>query len=137
MNTGVRRRGLMGLVVAGGMMVAMGRPVGAHHSFAAEFDIDRAVKVKGALARLALTNPHGWVYIDVKGTDGKTEQWSFETNNGAALAKKGFTKSSVAIGTEIVIEGFLSKGLPRRGSLQRMTYPDGRLVFEADRPDVP
>ena len=110
-------------------------PTGAHHAFASEFDVDRPVRIEGAIARVELTNPHGWIHLDVTTADGKTERWSFETIAARNLARKGFTKDSVKFGTKIVIEGFLAKGIPRRATAQTVTYPDGRMVIVGSAPD--
>jgi hypothetical protein len=110
-------------------------PVRAHHAYASVYDTDRPVKVEGALKKLEMTNPHGWIYIDVKGPDGDIQEWKFETGNGASLARQGFTKNSVPIGTTVVVEGFMAKGVPRVATHGQMTYPDGRRVLVADNQD--
>ena len=123
------RRTVLCLTVIGASVAAMTVPAQAHHAWASVFDIDRVVKVEGSLKKLEMTNPHGWIYVDVKGPDGQIEEWKFETGNGQSLARQGFTKTSVKIGTAVVVEGFLAKGVARTGSLQLMMYPDGRRVL--------
>ena len=123
---------VLGCVAAGWLLAP---PVQAHHAFAAEFDVDRGVRVEGEMVRLELTNPHGWIYLDVKNPEGKVERWKFETGAGGSLARRGFNKNSVKPGTDIVIVGFLAKGMPRMASAAAVIYPDGRqvMVGSADR----
>ena len=110
-----------------GMLTAV--PVRAHHAFAAEFDSNRPVKMKGTVTKVEWTNPHAWVYLDVKTADGRVENWSFETAAPGALARRGFTKDYLKPGTEIVVEGFMSKGVPRRANGRDVFFPDGRRLF--------
>ena len=110
-----------------GMLTAV--PVRAHHAFAAEFDSNRPVKMKGTVTKVEWTNPHSWVYLDVKTADGRVENWSFETAAPGALARRGFTKDYLKPGTEIVVEGFMSKGVPRRANGRDVFFPDGRRLF--------
>jgi hypothetical protein len=119
----------------GAIVLTIVVPARAHHAYASVYDTDRPVKVEGTLKKLEMTNPHGWIYIDVKGPDGAIEEWKFETGNGASLARQGFTKNSVPIGTTVVVEGFMAKGVPRVATLGLMTYPDGRRVLVADNQD--
>ena len=119
---------ILSLAVIGvAMLTAV--PVRAHHAFAAEFDSDRPVKMKGTVTKVEWTNPHSWVYLDVKTADGRVENWSFETAAPGALARRGFTKDYLKPGTEIVVEGFMSKGVPRRANGRDVFFPDGRRLF--------
>ena len=119
---------ILSLAVIGvAMLTAV--PVRAHHAFAAEFDSNRPVKMKGTVTKVEWTNPHSWVYLDVKTADGRVENWSFETAAPGALARRGFTKDYLKPGTEIVVEGFMSKGVPRRANGRDVFFPDGRRLF--------
>ena len=116
-------------VVAVGL-IAAAVPVRAHHAFAAEFDANRPIRVEGVLVKLEWTNPHAWFHVDVKGPDGKVERWMFEAGNPSNLTRRGITKNYVKVGTELAIEGFLSKGIPRRANGRVMTRLDtGQSLF--------
>jgi hypothetical protein len=101
----------------------------AHHSFAAEFDFQKPVTLKGVVVLWEMINPNGWITIDVKGEDGKTARWMVETSNPNGLMRLGWTKRSLKAGDEITVEGYLAKDGSNTANAATVTLADGRKVF--------
>ena len=117
-------------VIAGAaLLVAAAVPLRAHHSFAAEFDANKPVTIKGTVVKLEWNNPHSWIHIEVKGPDGKRETWAVEGGAPNALLRRGWTKNSVPVGTQIVVEGFQAKDGSFRANGRDITFPDGKKLF--------
>ena len=87
---------LAAFLVSGLLVTAL--PVSAHHSFAAEFDINKPVSLKGTLTKMAWVNPHGWIYMDVKTPDGKVENWAIEAGGPTALLRRGLRATDFPVG---------------------------------------
>ena len=104
-------------------------PVWAHHAFAAEFDVNSPVKVKGTVTKLELVNPHAWLYVDVKDAEGKVTNWHFELGAPNALVRLGWRKDQIPVGTEVEITGFRAKGQENVGNGRSITLPDGKALF--------
>ena len=101
----------------------------AHHSFSAEFDINQPVTLKGVLSRFEWVNPHGWIYIDVKGVDGKVVTWAIETGGPNALLRRGIRRTDFPLGAELTIKGFRAKNGTPTANANTITLPDGRRLF--------
>ena len=123
------RSKLFVVVAAAALLLAAAVPVLAHHAFAAEFDANRPVKLKGAVTKVDWTNPHIWIFLDVKGSDGKIVNWSVEGGAPNALFRRGFNKNSLPLGTEVVMEGYHAKDGSNRINGRSMTFAGGKTQF--------
>jgi len=125
----------VGLFVCGG-------PLWAHHSFAAEYDSNKPITVKGVVSKVAWVNPHAYVFVDVKDDNGKVTTWAFESLSPNALAQQGWTRNSLKAGDAVTVDGYLAKdGKPLAdGSMhansRKITLADGRTVFVGSSADT-
>lgn len=104
-------------------------PIWAHHAFAAEFDAKKPVKLEGTVTKMEWINPHAWIHINVKGSDGQVTEWMVEGGTPNTLLRRGFTKDSLKPGTEIVVDGYQAKDGSNRANGRDITLPDGRKLF--------
>jgi hypothetical protein len=117
------RIGIILLVLLGATRVL------AHHSFTAEFDDKKTVTLKGVLTKVEFTNPHGWLYMNVKDKDGKVENWAIETGAPIQLIRRGGDKKSLAVGTEIMVDGWLARDGSRTVNGRTIKFGDGREIL--------
>ena len=123
----MRSKLLMAVLGAGLLLAAV--PVVAHHSFAAEYDAQKPVKMTGTVTQMEWINPHAWIHIDVKKLDGKVEKWMIEAGAPNALLRRGFNKQSLLAGTVVTVEGYQAKDGANRANGRDITYQDGRKLF--------
>jgi hypothetical protein len=117
-------------VLAAGLGVVLAaRSVAAHHSFAAEFDANQPIKLRGTVTQMDWVNPHSWIHIDVKNDDGTVTKWMIEGGTPNTLFRRGFTKDSLKAGTEIIVEGYRAKNGANRANGRDLMLPDGRRLF--------
>jgi len=121
------RASLTGFIVGLGLVAA--NPALAHHSFAAEFDGSKPIKLQGTVTRMEWINPHAWIHVDVKGTDGKVISWMVECGSPNILFRRGLNKASIVPGTEILVEGYQAKDGTHRANGRDITFEDGKKLF--------
>jgi hypothetical protein len=120
---------MLAMVVIGAGLIVGEVSMAAHHAFAAEFDAKKPIRLRGTVARMEWINPHTWIHLDVKRADGKVERWMIEGGPPNALYRRGFTKDSLPVGAEILVEGFRAKDGTNRGNGRDVTFADGRKLF--------
>lgn len=125
----MRTKVLVTGVVAGLLLVAADTPVVAHHSFAAEFDANRPVKLAGTVTKMEWVNPHAWIHIDVKNEDGTVSKWMIEAGAPNSLIRRGWNKRSLLPGTEIIVTGFQARDGKLRANGRDVTFTDGSQMF--------
>lgn len=124
-------------VSAAAAAMTIAAPSIAHHAFAAEFDSSKPVSLDGVITKARFVNPHSWIYLDVKGRDGKVVNWGFEFGTPSSLRTKGLDKTDVAFGTRIHLNGFRAKNGGPFGYAVAIVLPDGRKVQTGSAPDAP
>jgi len=124
----IQMRANLSLLLALGVLLAA-TPVWAHHSFAAEFDIKKPVTLRGKVTQMEWINPHAWIHLDIVGPDGKVVNWMVEGGTPNILLRRGFTRKSLEIGTEIVVEGYQAKNGDNRANGSNITFKDGKRLF--------
>ncbi len=117
------------LVALVGVALQLAAPVWAHHAFSAEFDVDRPLQLQGKLVKWEMINPHSWFHIDVEDADGGVTTWMIEGGSPNQLIRLGVTKNTLAIGTELVVDGYQAKDGTNKGVGRDFTLADGKRLF--------
>lgn len=124
---------MIGLV--GALLLSAAAPAVAHHSFAAEYDGSKPVKVTGVVTKVEWTNPHIWFYVDVKDDQGRVTSWGFSGGPPGVLQRRGISRDALKIGDVVAVEGFRARDGSNNASGGRVTFTDGRSVFTASAED--
>jgi hypothetical protein len=111
------------------LLLVAAAPVWAHHAFAAEFDAQKPVKLRGTVVKVEFINPHSWIHMDVKDADGKVSRWMVEGGSPNALFRRGVNKDALPQGTEIMVDGYQAKDGSNRANGRDITLADGKKLF--------
>lgn len=120
---------LLNVLAAGALLLSATAPSIAHHSFAAEFDVTRPVRLSGVVKRMEFSNPHSWIYIEVTTVDGDIQEWAVEGAAPNALIRRGWNRNSLPPGTAINVQGFQARDRSFRAAGRDVTLPDGSSLF--------
>ena len=120
------RMRLVAIVLCVGLSVTV--PLLSHHAFSSEFDANKPVKLKGTGSRIEWINPHTWIHVDVKETDGKITKWMIEGGSPNALIRRGVTSQLLKVGMEVMVDGYQAKDGSSRANGRDITLADGRKL---------
>jgi hypothetical protein len=129
-------RNKLALIAGFGLIVSVA-PLAAHHSFEAEYDFNKTVKLTGTVTKVEWLNPHARFYIDVMDDNGKVTNWNLELGPIVILVRQGWRKDSLKPGDQVTVEGFLAKDGNALANARRVTLPDGRRVFAGSSAETP
>jgi len=101
----------------------------AHHAFATEFDVNRPVELVGKVTKVELINPHSWIHIEVIDENGNAVAWMIEGGSPNALVRRGITKASIPVGSELTIRGYGTRDGTNKAVGRDITFADGRAIF--------
>jgi len=110
--------------LAGVALLLATAPARAHHALIAEFDLNKSVALRGTLTKLEWINPHGWIYLDVKGADGRVTSWAIETGSPARMQNRGLKRTDFTPGMELIILGYAARTGKNRAAGWMVTFPE-------------
>src|SRR6185436_10679880 len=111
-------------------LLLLAAPALAHHSFAAVFDADKPVEVKGVITEIRLENPHSWFFVDVTDETGKVTKWGFEGSTPTSLIRSGYKRDAVKVGDKVTIKGSRARDASASmGAAREITLEDGRTFI--------
>ena len=108
----------------------------AHHSFSAEFDIDKPVSLSGKVTKMQWSNPHGWIYIDVENADGSMTNWALETSAANNLIRRGWKRDHLVAGTVIQVQGFQARNGSATANIRGIVLEDGTRLFSGNADEL-
>ena len=111
------------------LALALAVPAAAHHAFSAEFDAQRPVELRGVLTKIQWTNPHSWIFVEVKDASGTVTPWAIEFGAPYSLMQKGLRRTDFPIGVEVTVKGFRAKSGKAVANASSVTLPDGRDFY--------
>lgn len=118
------------MLLAGAFITAATTPAVGHHAFGAEFDPDAPIRLQGKVVKLEWVNPHAWIHIEVAKPDGSKEVWMVEGGTPNTLLRRGLTRESLKLGTELIVDGYQTKDHSlKRANGRDVTFTDGRKMF--------
>ena len=121
---------LRSIIAIAGLIVAAATPAAAHHAFGAEFDPNKPVLLKGKVKKVEWVNPHTWIHLEVVKPDGSKDVWMIEGGSPNSLLRRGVTRESIAVGTDLVVDGYQARdNTLMRANGRNITYPDGHKLF--------